>query len=252
MQDSHDNGGSQPGAGKPEQGADLPHGGEGSATKERFRTIYHGIRERITFLDYLPGQRLSEEDLAREFGVSRTPVRRVLMRLESEGLLESRHGVGTFVTVLNIDELRDIYRLRKELSGLAGTMDPLPVTPEIIDAIIELREGCRLVKAAENPKKAFARVNLAFFEELMKLVSNKPFRQILERLFYRTARMWPAMTSDEMIITEAEVFYEEIGEYIRFLQAGDVDSAFHLRRSHISLAFNRLESYHRANLNAAS
>lgn len=234
-----------------EQLAELGNGGEASATKERFRTIYHGIRERITFLDYLPGQRLSEEDLAREFGVSRTPIRRVLMRLESEGLLESRHGVGTFVTVLDINELRQIYRLRKELSGLAGVMDPLPPTPEIIASIAEIRERCQQISSAENPKNAFARVNLAFFEELMKLVSNEPFRQVLERLFYRTARMWPAMTSDEMIIREAETFYNEIGEYIRYLEAGDVDAAFHLRRGHISLAFTRLEAYYHANQDAS-
>ena len=79
--------------------------------RERFERMYKAIRDRICLLEYEPGARLSEEELAREFGVSRTPLRRVLSRLESEGLLESRHGVGTFVTDVDIDALLPVYRL---------------------------------------------------------------------------------------------------------------------------------------------
>jgi len=217
--------------------------GDLSATQERFRTIYHTIRERIALLDYLPGERLSEGDLADEFAVSRTPVRRVLARLEAEGLLESRHGVGTFVTSLDMDELRELYRLRKELVGLIGRLDPVPPTAENIAAMAEIQLQCRQVAKASNPKTAFARANIAFFKELMKLVGNVPLRQMLELLFYRTARMWPAMTSDAIIVREADVFHAEIGETIRCLTAGDVDAAAHQRQSHISLALSRLENY---------
>ncbi len=214
-----------------------------SATRERFRTIYCTIRERIALLDYLPGERLSEVDLADEFGVSRTPVRRVLARLEAEGLLESRHGVGTFVTTLDMAELRDIYRLRKELASLTGMLSPKRPTPDVLEAMTEIQNQCRLIASAPNPKKAFARINIAFFNTLMQTVGNKPLRQTLELLFYRTARMWPALTSEEVIIREADIFFEEIRDTIRALAIGDMDSAAHLRRTHISLAFTRLESY---------
>ncbi len=214
-----------------------------SASQERFRIIYDTIRERIALLDYAPGERLSEGDLADEFGVSRTPVRRVLGRLEYEGLLESRHGVGTFVTSLDMTELRAIYRLRKELASLIGVLSPNPATGEILANMARIQGQCLQVARAENPKKAFARINIAFFSELMKLVGNEPLRHTLELLFYRTARMWPAMTTDEAIVGEAEIFYGEIGETIRFLECGDVDAAAHLRRCHISTAFRRLEDY---------
>src|SRR5690606_38977516 len=54
--------------------------------RERFERIYRILRNRICLLEYPPGARLSEEELAEEFRISRTPVRRVLARLESEGL----------------------------------------------------------------------------------------------------------------------------------------------------------------------
>ena len=79
---------------------------------------------RICLLDYPPGMRLSEEAMAREFGVSRTPLRRVLGRLETEGLVQSVHGVGTMVTDVDIDELAQVFALRLELAELAGTLDP--------------------------------------------------------------------------------------------------------------------------------
>jgi DNA-binding transcriptional regulator YhcF (GntR family) len=87
-----------------------------TGARERFERIYGTIRDRICLLEYEPGTRLAEEDLAREFGVSRTPIRRVLSRLESEGLVESRHGVGTFVTDVDIDNLAQVFQLRMELA----------------------------------------------------------------------------------------------------------------------------------------
>jgi DNA-binding GntR family transcriptional regulator len=50
-------------------------------------TVYRKLKERIVFLDYEPGQALREKDLMQEFGVSRTPVREALIRLEVEGLV---------------------------------------------------------------------------------------------------------------------------------------------------------------------
>ena len=57
-------------------------------SRERFERLYATIRERICLLEYAPLQRLSEEELAAEFKVSRTPIRRVLTRLEAEGRFE--------------------------------------------------------------------------------------------------------------------------------------------------------------------
>src|SRR3546814_8186046 len=85
-------------------------------SQERFARIYHALRDRICLLEYPPGLRLSEEEIAQEFDVSRTPVRRVLARLESEGLVEARHGVGTMVTSV------DIRRSEEHTSELQSLM----------------------------------------------------------------------------------------------------------------------------------
>src|SRR5690606_4509453 len=98
--------------------------------RERFDRIYKALRMRICLLDYPPGERLREEDLAEEFGVSRTPIRRVLVKLEAEGLLRSIHGVGTIVTDIDVDELEQVYQLRVELAEMIGKLSPVPPSEE--------------------------------------------------------------------------------------------------------------------------
>ncbi len=97
--------------------------------KERFDRIYNTIRDQICLLEYAPGTRLSEEELAKQFDTSRTPVRRVLARLEAEGLVASVHGVGTIVTDPDLDEVFQIYRLRLELAELVGVEAARVVLP---------------------------------------------------------------------------------------------------------------------------
>src|SRR5205823_1498223 len=96
--------------------------GPSATARERFDRLYAIIRDRICTLEYPPGMRLSEEVLAAEFGVSRTPVRRVLTRLETEGLVEARHGVGTIVTDADLAELAQFYPIRMELAVLVGRL----------------------------------------------------------------------------------------------------------------------------------
>jgi len=70
-------------------------------------------------LDFPPGAVLSEANLANEFDVSRTPIRRVLHRLEFEGLVDIRNGVGTLVTDIDLQTFKETYDLRMRLAELS-------------------------------------------------------------------------------------------------------------------------------------
>ena len=125
----------------------------------RFQRLHAELRARICLLDYPPGTRLSEETLAAEFGTSRTPLRRVLARLEDEGLLTSRHGVGTLVTDVDLAEMAQVYALRLELAQLAGQLSPLPVTPEVLTELRGYIARGEALVAAPQPR-AFAALNM--------------------------------------------------------------------------------------------
>lgn len=190
-------------------------------------------------LDYLPGTRLSEKALAEEFGISRTPLRRVLGRLEAEGLLRSVQGVGTIVTDVDIEALAQVYQLRMELAEMIGRLSPVPPDARTVQAFRDLfRRGRELV---ENPDpRAFGQLNMDFFQALLLLSDNEPFREISERLYYRTARIWLKSISKLNLAEEAAIFAREIEDILRAVEIGDLEAAGYIRRSHISMSFTRL------------
>ncbi|WP_298611040.1 GntR family transcriptional regulator [uncultured Thiothrix sp.] len=211
-----------------------------SEAEQRFQWIYQTLRSRIILLDYQPGTRLSEEQLADEFKVSRTPIRRVLNRLEVEGLLEIRHGAGNFVTELSMPELLEVFELRMELVRLIDVLAPRAASANLIQRLQNLQMACLSITKHPKPKRRFAEVNVEVFLSFMDLVGNQPLRAVQEQLFYRTARMWPYLLDEKNVGYEAELLHAEISEALRLLANNDYPSFGHLYRCHLAMACQRL------------
>lgn len=218
---------------------DIGREGQASAAQERFRRIYHILRNRISLLDYPPGTRLREEALAEEFGVSRTPLRKVLGWLEAQGLLKSVQGVGTIVTDVEIDALAQVYQLRMELAVLIARLSPARPDAATIAVFRELHQRSRQLIEAPDPR-AFAELNMAFFHALMRLTDSEPLRGISEKLYYQTARIWLKSIAHMNLAEEISVFSRETGDILAAVEIGDLDAVAHIRRSHISMSFTRL------------
>lgn len=210
--------------------------------RERFERIYGMIRDRICLLEYAPGERLAEEDLAKEFGVSRTPIRRVLSRLEAEGLLESRHGVGTFVTTLDTANLMQVYQFRMELAELIGKLDPLPRSNADLARIRTILADCDKLLEAPDPSR-IAQINMEFFQELAAMIGNAPLREISERLYYQTHRIWLASIPNLNLKDEIAAFGREVAEILSAMEVGDLEAVGYIRRSHISMSATRMKKF---------
>lgn len=215
-----------------------------SEAQQRYERIYHILRNRIILLDYPPGKRLREGDLAEEFQTSRTPIRRVLARLEDEKLLRSVHGVGTIVTDIHIDDLQQAYQLRVELAELIGRLSPIPPNCEDMVRYRKLLQRCEeLVKKPDA--REFARLNMEFFHLFTRLTGNEPLRQFSERLYYQTTRIWLKTASkleqyDDMLLNEIRIFQREMTDVVAAIEYGDLQAAGHIRRAHIAMSFSRL------------
>lgn len=219
----------------------------------RFERIYQTLRMRICLLDYAPGSRLREEDLAEEFGVSRTPIRRVLVKLEAEGLLRSVHGVGTIVTDTDVAELAQVYELRVELAELVGKLSPVEADETLRERVREIRKRCDKMVADGDPRE-FARINMEFFHLFNALTANEPLREINEKLYYQTTRIWLKTASQlaayqELLHNEFVIFQREVADIAEAIELGDLVAAGHIRRAHIALSFDRIR---RASASAAS
>ncbi len=210
--------------------------------RERLDVIHREIRRRICTLEYAPGEALKETALAEEFGVSRTPMRQVLQRLEFESLVESRRGVGTLVTRVEFDALREVYELRMKLAEMIGELSPRAPTAEDIAAMEVLEARCRALRDTQDSRE-FAALNLDFHECLMTLVGSAPLRETLSRQFHRTARIW--LSWDEALDWAEEIdrFEREIGELLVALRVSDMRSVGYAHRNHISMSLLRIRRH---------
>jgi DNA-binding GntR family transcriptional regulator len=215
-----------------------------SPSRERFERLYRTIRDRICLLEYPPGGRLSEEELAEEFMVSRTPVRRVLTRLEAEGLIEAHHGVGHIVTNVRLEELAQIYDLRMELAVLMGRLSPVPRSAQDLERIRALIQRCDAL-SKEPEYKAFSRLNMDFFSEISAMTGNAPLREISERLYFLTSRIWLQLMPKLDLADEFANFRREMEDVLAAAEMGDLEAVGHIRRAHISMSFARMKRYAR-------
>ncbi|MDB6176596.1 GntR family transcriptional regulator [Paracoccus sp. Z330] len=187
---------------------------------------------------YRPGDRLVESELAERFGVSRTPVREALQRLETQAMLV-RDGRSLIVGSLDHNQLAELYVVRAELEALAARLAARHATPE------EVRVLARMV--AEDQKSIgdpefLARANKRFHHQLHLASHNRYLVQQLD-LVHRTMALM-AKTSlaaegrGEMALTEHKNIVDAIA-------AGDGDAADAALRQHISMAWEtrlRLEA----------
>ena len=211
-----------------------------SAARERFDRLYTTLRDRICLLEYPPGTRLSEEALAEEFGVSRTPLRRVLGWLEIPRPAQIGARIGTIVTDVEIEELTQVYQLRMELAELLGKLSPLLPDAETLALFRDVHKRSFDLIAHPN-SRAFARLNMDFFQVLLSITGNEPLREISERLYLQTSRIWLKLTSEKELPEEVAFFSREIADILAAVEIGDLEAAGHIRRSHISMSFTRLK-----------
>lgn len=207
-----------------------------------FQSLYNTIRTRIYTLDYPPGEALREEELAKEFGVSRTPIRQVIQILEYEGLVTTRPGIGSIVTYVDLKALKEVYAFRLKLIELVGELS----TPRITDQDIQILEAL-LAETAEMKKsydpKALALLYLKFHEQMMKLITNRPLQKVYDQLFHQTARVWLQILPELNWEEEVQAMYEEIRDVIKALRVNDILTMATVRRNHMALLLVRINRY---------
>lgn len=214
---------------------------EDAATSDA-QALHRELRDRIVLMTYPPGSFLSENRLAREFGLSRTPVRRALHRLDFDGLVNIERGVGTMVVPLDTFYLSQVYTLRLKLTELIGELAPAVVDDAELGTLWRLRDDAAAAGEARDAE-GLARVYLRFHEAVLQAIGHEPLREIADRLFFQTARVWvgalPHLTWDE----EVAIMSEEMEATARALEAGDMEAVARVRRAHLIGCIRRVNDH---------
>ena len=115
-----------------------------SLIRQQNKDAYSLILEAIDVGVYKPGDRLVESDLADRFGVSRTPIREALQRLETQSLL-TRDGRSLIVSSLDHSQMAELYIVRAELEGLAANLAAKHATSEEIKVLQDMVDSDRKI-----------------------------------------------------------------------------------------------------------
>jgi DNA-binding GntR family transcriptional regulator len=144
---------------------------------------YQYLRREILDGTYQPGERLREEALALQVGVSRTPVRGALQRLATEGLVEFRRYVGAVVRVLPPDEIEQVYQFRVVVESLAAELAAQRASEADIDKLGHLCQQMDRIAQREIPDLLeIARLNKDFHLTLLAAGGNVFVKRVAENL----------------------------------------------------------------------
>jgi DNA-binding GntR family transcriptional regulator len=126
--------------------------------------------------EFHPGDRLVESELAIRFGVSRTPIREALQRLETQGVV-ARDGRSLVVSSLDHDQLGELYVVRAELEGLAARLAAQHAAPEEIAVLWDMIARDRAL--VDEPER-LSRANKRFHRQIHLASHNRYLIQQLE------------------------------------------------------------------------
>jgi DNA-binding GntR family transcriptional regulator len=199
--------------------------------------IFETIRDRIVYMDYLPGMALVEKELCREFKASRTPLREAIKKLEEMKLVVVIPRFGTHVSPIDIEEVRCAFEVKIKLEGLAGELAARRITSDKLMAMSKLIEDADQL-LQEGGHRGLISLD-AHFHEIVYLATQNPILQeFLENLHSRCARLWGSSLSE--IIPNREVIDQLRGIHSA-LQERDAGRARQLQEAHVQYFIDRIK-----------
>ncbi|MDD2497715.1 MAG: GntR family transcriptional regulator [Desulfitobacteriaceae bacterium] len=197
--------------------------------------IFEILKKRIVYLDYDPGQVLNEADIANEFELSRTPVRKIFEQLKNKKLLNIIPRYGAQVAPIDFRYMKSVFEVVRELEGYATRMAAERISDE---KIAELEAIVERIKNYDIHKdyKTIITEDENFHETVFKSCENPCLVDILSDLHLHTERLW---VYSEHNLTDLALFYTTLSSIAEALKQRDIAKADACAKEHID-AFVRL------------
>ncbi len=182
--------------------------------------IYQTIKDRILCLDYAPGCILNEKVLAKEFGVSRTPMREVLNRLEWDRLVRVLPRTGTMVAEIEFQQVMNTFQVRLGIEEMVGKLASEHISEKHLQQLLKLKQQCeKLFETKDKP--ALIKIDRELREILNDSTGNPVLNHISEALYNLTVRLWCAILDKGDWREEVQSVFDEICQTITALQNPD-------------------------------
>ena len=200
--------------------------------------IFEQLEREILAGKYQRGEILSELALAKELGVSRTPVREAIRRLQQEDFLEET-GRGLVVVGISKDDMLDMYEIRLQIEGEAARRAAKNITD---DSLRELRDILDLQqfyceKSGDGSSDQIKNLDSRFHEIFYRACGSKPYYTVLISLHKRMTKFRKASLSRQ---TRARQAIKEHTAILKALEAHDEQAAEEAALTHARSAMDRM------------
>lgn len=198
--------------------------------------VFETLREAIINAVLKPGERLMEIQLAEEMGVSRTPVREAIRKLELEGFVVMVPRKGAYVAGISMKDIADVFEIRAAMEGLAAGLAAERITEEELEQLERI-----LVKIGEcvqnKDLEKLIEVDTEFHDTLYQACRNERLVQIVSNLREQIQR---ARTASLSTPGRSKYALEEHKKIVEAVSERNVELAQMLARDHIENAENAM------------
>jgi DNA-binding GntR family transcriptional regulator len=191
---------------------------------------YVAVRDRLIMLDIRPGDPIDDDELAKDLGVGRTPVREALKRLEVDRLVVSYPRRGTFATGMDISDLAHISEIRAQLEPLAARRAAERASRTEHADLDELATRIDDLEVAGIDRAELMRWDLTVHRAIYRAAGNPHLEDVLIRYDNLATRIFC------LFLDRLPTVDEHVGEHVgllRAIAAGDADRADALAREHV-------------------
>jgi DNA-binding GntR family transcriptional regulator len=208
-------------------------------SKTKNVAVYRKLRQAILKGKLKPGQKIVMADLAKTFGLSETPVREAIRRLESDGYVQFTPHTGAIVTKIDEDQLAEIYLIRIALEALATRLASPHITDKDIDFLIKKNQEIE-VAIQQKKYENIGHINKDFHLRIYKAA---PFPRLYKMIcdLWDTFERWPSVFA--YVPARAVASVREHKKIIQALKNGDTDQADRLMKEQKEHAMEALHKY---------
>jgi DNA-binding GntR family transcriptional regulator len=197
-------------------------------------SVYIQLKRDIMSLKLLSGSVLTENGLAESLGISRTPIREALRRLQKDGLVDMDHGRGARVSQVSFRDAIEMYEIRGLVEPYAACLAASQLTPELTQRLRKMLEVIAEPSLTSDISLRW-QIDRELHDLILEAAGNELLRALVWDLRIRTERAFAYVAQRGMEFTRQE--------HVRLVEAilrGDADAAEQLMREHLANAKARL------------
>lgn len=188
-------------------------------SKSSGEAAYDALITSIREGQFAPGDRLREEEVGQTLGLSRTPVREALRRLEADGIVEHRPRIGAVIRELSQREVVELYEMRVVLERTAAQLAAKHGTDAEFDTLTALNED--LSRERQTPARAAA-INQTFHRALYIAGRNRFLLEAARALNNSLLLLGPTTYTED---TRIDIVVQQHQDIIEALQNGNAEAA---------------------------